>query len=167
MKLISINNSVQHVSICSLIIIRPGMNNKDKNRREKKKKREKEDFCTGMCPRLSTPLCTGLSVLKCQATDKPKALILRRGPHCDGGPWTLSRLIQLCYNPLPTRPSNTPVLYLPTPSTPRSPGEPLSGVAEAEHAFVSNPVYDRGHTASSPCIAIFLFRVLNYYDLVA
>lgn len=26
----------------------------------------------------------GLSVLKCQATDKPKALILRRGPHRGG-----------------------------------------------------------------------------------
>lgn len=50
----------------------------------------------------------GLSVLKCQATDKPKALILRRGPHRNGGPWTLSRLIQLCYNPLPTRASSTP-----------------------------------------------------------
>lgn len=96
----------------------------------------------------------GLLVLKCQATDKPKALILRRGPHRGGGPWTLSRLIQLCYNPLPTRTSSAPrrpfssvSLYLLTPSSPIS-GAPLSGVAEAERAFVSNPVYDRGHTAN-------------------
>lgn len=72
----------------------------------------------------------GLSVLKCQATDKPKALILRRGPHRDGGPWTLSRLIQLCYNPLPTRPFQPPLgalsLYLPTPSA------SISGRAEGK-----------------------------------
>jgi len=91
-------------------------------------------------------------VLKCQATDKPKALILRRGPH---RPWwpmdPVSRLIQLCYNPLPTRPPAHPSaprsLSSDTLGAPISRRVALSGVAEAEHAFVSNPVYDRGHTA--------------------
>lgn len=41
-------------------------------------------FRVDASPRDPTPLLArnaGLSVLKCQATDKPKALILRRGPH--------------------------------------------------------------------------------------
>jgi len=40
-------------------------------------------------------------------------------------------------------------------------------LAEAEHAFVSNPVYDREHTAAYLRAAIFLPRALNYYDRFA
>jgi hypothetical protein len=81
----------------------------------------------------------------------------------------VSRLIQLCYNPLPTRPPNAP-LGVPF-SIFRHPRRPdlrrvaLSGVAEAEHAFVSNPVYDRGHTACQPSHRN-LPVPLDYYDLV-
>lgn len=123
-------------------------------------------FPDSTCPLRPTPLHArnaGLSVLKCQATDKPKALILRRGPHRGGGPWTLSRLIQLCYNPLPTRPFQPPLGALSLSpdtlgldlrrATVEGRGRSCWGrerVAEAEHAFVSNPVYDRGHTAAYP-----------------
>lgn len=110
---------------------------------------------------------TGLSVLKCQATDKPKALILRRGPHRDGGPWTLSRLIQLCYNPLPTRASSAPRRPLLLSSDTlghRSPASRCRGLRKPNTRLFRIPFT----TASIPQrTAIFLARALNYYDRFA